>query len=99
MKRTGTFIFCCMMLFFVASVQGQDLKINSIFEKYGKLKAEHIIISDPAKLYNYLQVTGILIEIDSGDFNQFNCTTTISVLLFRALPSGERFVATGADDP
>lgn len=68
-------------------------------QKYGKLKAEHIIISDPAKLYNYLQVTGILIEIDSGDFNQFNCTTTISVLLFRALPSGERFVATGADDP
>ncbi|MCE5206543.1 MAG: DUF6108 family protein [Porphyromonadaceae bacterium] len=53
MKRTGTFIFCCMMLFFVASVQGQDLKINSIFEKYGKLKGSTMVILSGEAVQNY----------------------------------------------
>lgn len=53
MKRTGTFIFCCMMLFFVASVQGQDLKINSIFEKYGKLKGSTMVILSGEAVRNY----------------------------------------------
>ena len=53
MKRIRTIIFCCAMLLFMGSAQGQDLKINSIFEKYGKLKGSTMVILSGEAVQNY----------------------------------------------
>ena len=53
MKRTGTFVLCCAMLLIMVSAQGQDLKINSIFEKYGKLKGSTMVILSGEAVQNY----------------------------------------------
>lgn len=53
MTRIRTIIFCCAMLLFMASAQGQNLKINSIFEKYGKLKGSTMVILSGEAVQNY----------------------------------------------
>lgn len=53
MTRIRTIFFCCAMLLFVASVQGQNLKINSIFDKYGKQKGSTMVILAGEAVKNY----------------------------------------------
>lgn len=53
MKRVRTLILCCAMSLFVVSVSGQDLQINNIFEKYGKLKGSTMVLLSGEAIRDY----------------------------------------------
>lgn len=53
MTQIRTIFFCCAVLLFMASAQGQNLKINNIFDKYGKQKGSTMVILSGEAVKNY----------------------------------------------
>lgn len=53
MKRIQTVILCSVMFLFMVPLQGQDLKINTIFEKYGKLQGSTMVHLSGEAVRNY----------------------------------------------